>query len=209
MHTSIAILSSDEIFSRMLELEFLLYQMEVSVIRDAKEAFHADVVLLDLDTVSAPLNAVYHQMIGFTRSSALSADDARRQCSMILHRPFEINSLRREVFDILSQMRAEERAIALDERCLPRKYQNELTLKNGSLYYGDRQIALSKRELQIMEVLLSNKGDAVTREVISEVIGESAANKVDVYICYLRRKLEQVSHSRLITTVRGKGYRLL
>jgi len=53
---------------------------------------------------------------------------------------------------------------------------------------------------------LEASGEPVSRERIAEGIGESSANKVDVYICYLRRKLEQVTGLRVIRTVRGKGY---
>lgn len=212
MKAHIAILSLDEVFSRMIELEFLLHQLDVCVIRDHESHFSADIVLLDLDTVSAPVHAQYHQMIGFTRSSALSSDDARRQCAMILHRPFEMNILRREVFDILQQHHSIEphfRALPMKSDGYHRRLKSELLFKNGVLYYGNQQISLSKKELQIASLLLKKQGEIVTREEISDLIGESSANKAEVYICYLRKKLEKFCAQRVIATVRGQGYRLL
>lgn len=212
MQAHIAVLSQDEVFSRMIELEFVLHQLDVCVLRDHESHFSADIVLLDLDTVSAPVHAQYHQMIGFTRSSALSSDDARRQCAMILHRPFEMNILRREVFDILRQhnsMESHFHALAVDLDSDQRSAKSELFLKDGALYYGTQQILLSKRELQTVSLLMEKQGKVATREEISCVIGESGANKVEVYICYLRKKLEKICAKRVIATVRGKGYRLL
>ena len=45
-----------------------------------------------------------------------------------------------------------------------------------------------------------------SKEELLSCIGESAANKLEVYICYLRRKTETGDGYRLIRTVRGKGY---
>jgi len=61
---------------------------------------------------------------------------------------------------------------------------------------------------QVLELLLSERGETISRERISEQIGESGANKVDVYMCYLRRKFEAAVGAPLISTVRGRGYRL-
>lgn len=57
-----------------------------------------------------------------------------------------------------------------------------------------------------MQCLLEHRGESVSRDEISTVIGESSANKTEVYICFLRRKLEETFGDRIIKTVRGKGY---
>ena len=97
MKAHIVILSADTVFARMLELEFGMYRLCVRVLADAEEPFEAEVVLLDLDSAVAPINAFYRQMIGFTRASGFASDDARQHCAMIFHRPFEMRLLRREV----------------------------------------------------------------------------------------------------------------
>lgn len=206
MTYQIAIYSSDEVFSRMIELEFLLLGKSVLRAPAAPEDVFADVVILDLDTAVAPPPEHYRRMIGFTRTPALSADDARRQCSMILHRPFEIRLLRREVLEG-GQLDAEGSVCAPTE---PRESVRRIALnrEKGIAAVDGVTVRLSRREYQVLELLLSERGESVSRERISEQIGESGANKVDVYVCYLRRKFEAAIGAPLISTVRGKGYRL-
>ena len=75
---------------------------------------------------------------------------------------------------------------------------------------GDRQVDLTKTEFDLLELLVFNKGIVVTRDVIYDRIWgydfETSSNSLDVYIGYLRRKLEAEGEPRLIHTVRGVGY---
>ena len=75
---------------------------------------------------------------------------------------------------------------------------------------GERPIELTKTEFDLLELLLFNQGIVVTREVIYDRIWgydfETSSNSLDVYIGYLRRKLEAAGEPRLIHTVRGVGY---
>jgi DNA-binding response OmpR family regulator len=75
---------------------------------------------------------------------------------------------------------------------------------------GARDIELTAREYAILEVLAARPGGIVTREEIEERVydfaSERGSNVVDVYIGYLRRKLEQDGDARLIHTRRGLGY---
>lgn len=72
------------------------------------------------------------------------------------------------------------------------------------------QIELTKKEYQLLELLIKNKNNVLTREQILnsvwgyEYIGDT--NVVDVYISYLRNKLEGSTGEKYITTVRGVGY---
>jgi two-component system, OmpR family, response regulator len=72
------------------------------------------------------------------------------------------------------------------------------------------EIELTARELAVLEVLARHAGHVVTRE---ELLGqvwdedyEGSPNVVDVYVGYLRKKLERPSGPRLIRTVRGVGF---
>lgn len=71
-------------------------------------------------------------------------------------------------------------------------------------------IDLTKTEFDLLELLLHNAGIVLTRDVIYERIWgfdfETGSKSLDVYIGYLRRKLEADDASRLIHTVRGVGY---
>ncbi|MFF2549609.1 response regulator transcription factor [Nocardia sp. NPDC058058] len=74
---------------------------------------------------------------------------------------------------------------------------------------GAREIELSRTEFALLEVLLRNAGQALTREtLIDRVWGHQSSNSLEVYIRYLRRKLEAPQELPLIHTVRGVGYRL-
>jgi len=73
-----------------------------------------------------------------------------------------------------------------------------------------RSIELSAREFSLLEYLMRNVGRVLNRSSILEHVWGSdqgaASNVVDVYVNYLRRKVESQGESRLIQTVRGVGY---
>ncbi|MEL6927897.1 MAG: response regulator transcription factor [Cyanobacteria bacterium J06600_6] len=75
---------------------------------------------------------------------------------------------------------------------------------------GEQVIELTMKEFELLKYLMSNPQQVVTREEILENVwgydyrGES--NVIEVYIRYLRIKLESQNHKRLIQTVRGIGY---
>ena len=75
---------------------------------------------------------------------------------------------------------------------------------------GGRAITLSRTEYQLLELLLSNPKRVLSRDVIFEKVWGydfgPDSNSLDVYIGYLRRKLETNGEPRLIHTVRGVGY---
>ena len=72
------------------------------------------------------------------------------------------------------------------------------------------EIALSAKEYALLEYLLMNKGRVLSREKIENHIWnfdyEGGTNVVDVYISYLRRKIDEGQDVKLIHTVRGRGY---
>jgi hypothetical protein len=75
---------------------------------------------------------------------------------------------------------------------------------------GNRTVALTAREFALLLLLLRERGRVVSRErILTEVWqGETAAasNVIEVYVRYLRQKLEEGGERRLIHTVRGQGY---
>jgi two-component system response regulator MprA len=73
---------------------------------------------------------------------------------------------------------------------------------------GGKEVNLTRREAELLELLLRNARGVVTRELALERVwgdGEASANVVDRYVAYLRRKL---GDPPLIHTVRGVGFRL-
>ena len=89
---------------------------------------------------------------------------------------------------------------------------SDLTLNRSTreIFRGQRQIELTAKEFDLLEYLLSHPRQVLTREQILERVwgydfmGDS--NIIEVYVRYLRLKLEQDQEPRLIQTVRGVGY---
>jgi DNA-binding response OmpR family regulator len=75
-----------------------------------------------------------------------------------------------------------------------------------------KAIELSNKEFYLLEYLLRNKDQIVTRNMIVENVWDASfdnfTNVVDVYINYLRNKIDRDFEPRLIQTVRGVGYML-
>ena len=77
---------------------------------------------------------------------------------------------------------------------------------------GDREIDLTVKEYALLEYLMRNAGNIVTRTMISEHVWDinfdTFTNVIDVYINYLRNKVDSGFAEKMIHTVRGKGYLL-
>ncbi|MBQ9949226.1 MAG: response regulator transcription factor [Clostridia bacterium] len=75
---------------------------------------------------------------------------------------------------------------------------------------GERELTLSAKEYALLEYLMRNTGVILSRERIENHIWnfdyEGGTNVVDVYISYLRRKVDDGEQVKLIHTVRGRGY---
>jgi DNA-binding response OmpR family regulator len=87
-----------------------------------------------------------------------------------------------------------------------------LKVKKNELTSGSNQVKLSLKEFQIMELLMYNPEQILTKERIIDKIwgGDSEAeyNNVEVYISFLRKKLQFLGARTEIKTVRGAGYYL-
>jgi DNA-binding response OmpR family regulator len=75
-----------------------------------------------------------------------------------------------------------------------------------------KRVDLTSKEFSLLEYLMRNAGRRITRTMIIEHVWnlsfDTATNVVDVYINYLRRKIDDGHAPRLIHTVRGVGYEL-
>jgi heavy metal response regulator len=75
---------------------------------------------------------------------------------------------------------------------------------------ADKEILLSVKEYALLEFLMRNAGSVVTRAMIAEHVWdinfETFTNVIDVYISYLRNKIDKGQKTKLIHTVRGRGY---
>jgi two-component system OmpR family response regulator len=77
---------------------------------------------------------------------------------------------------------------------------------------GGQAIVLRKKEFLILEYLVSNAGQTVSRHSLASYVWESSekpwSNSVDVHIKHLRDKIDKPFEKRIITTIHGYGYRL-
>lgn len=82
--------------------------------------------------------------------------------------------------------------------------------KKREVRRGDTLISLSSREFAILEYMIMNKNIVLTRENLEQHVWnydyEGSSNMIDVYIRYLRKKIDEHFEPRLIHTVRGAGY---
>jgi DNA-binding response OmpR family regulator len=86
----------------------------------------------------------------------------------------------------------------------------QIDLTTQQVWRGRQEIALTPREYALLEYLAMRAGQTVSRSDIWEHVYEfkstASSNVVDVYIGYLRRKIERDNRPGLIHTVRGRGY---
>lgn len=118
-------------------------------------------------------------------------------------KPFELDEL-------LARIRALLRRTAADRVKVLEFEDLKLDSSTRKATRGDREIVLTAKEYDLLDLFIRHPRQVMSREVIFDRVwdydfgGES--NVLDVYIRYLRQKLEEGGESRLIYTVRGVGY---
>lgn len=224
----ILIIEDEKNLARFVELELKHEGIETEVYFDGRSGLNAamdeskgwDLILLDLmlpelnglevarrvrQTSNVPImmmtarDSVIDRVSGFDHG----ADD-------YITKPFAIEEL-------LARIRALDRRINIESQKNEIKqttldYRDLVVEKeNRVVRRGDLVIELTKREYELLVELMSNQNVVLSREVLlNNVWGyegkESETNIVDVYIRYLRNKLDVKGEESYIQTVRGMGY---
>jgi len=118
-------------------------------------------------------------------------------------KPFEIDELNARVRALLRRTKP-ERSVILSFNDLELDTTTRLASRKG------RSINLTAKEYDLLELFLRHPKQVLTRDIIFDRVwgydfgGES--NVLDVYIRYLRQKIEEKGETRLLHTVRGVGY---
>ncbi|MDY6802390.1 MAG: response regulator transcription factor [Cyanobacteriota bacterium] len=114
------------------------------------------------------------------------------------------------VEELLARIRARLRPNQEPNRDLLQFEDLSLNRTTREIYRGDRLIELTAKEFDLLEYLISHPRQVLSRDRILETVwgydfmGDS--NIIEVYVRYLRLKLEANKEKRLIQTVRGVGY---
>ena len=80
---------------------------------------------------------------------------------------------------------------------------------NRKLSIGQKEVELTDKEYMIMELMVKNSDRPLSRREVAEFVWQESGdstNIVDVYINFLRKKIESISSKKYIHTVRGTGY---
>ena len=197
-------------------------QFAVQVVADAREAEKMasdqpyDLVLLDLNLsdvggldvlkgirtkkpdLPVMIVAGTNQVEERVRGLDAGADD-------YLAKPFAFAELAARIRAVLRRGRRPVRAVL-------RVDDLELDRVSHAVRRGSHDIELSPKEFFLLEFLMRNEGQPVSRATIVEQVWklnvETMTNVVDVYINYLRRKVDTGYDRPLIRTIRGVGYQI-
>jgi DNA-binding response OmpR family regulator len=172
----------------LILLDIMLPEMSgIEVLRRLRRASSLPVIMLTArDSVTDKVSGL-----------DLGADD-------YITKPFAIEEL-------LARIRAALRKNAVPAELEVLEARNvSLDVKRHTVAVGGTEVDLTKREFDLLHYLLKNKGIVVTREALLEHVWDfdfdGGTNTVDVYIRFLRGKLDEAFNIKLIHTVRGVGY---
>ena len=132
----------------------------------------------------------------------------------------KIRGLNKGADDYLTKPFAFEELLARIRALLRRKYRTASTLLHVAdlrvdlvshqVFRGDREIELTPKEFSLLEYFLRNPNKVLTRTMIAEHVWDyhfdPETNIIDVYMNYLRNKIDRGFLPKLIHTVRGVGY---
>lgn len=119
-----------------------------------------------------------------------------------IKKPFEFEEL-------LARIRVQLRNNSEEHSALTFK-DIKLNLDTHQVFKGEKEVTLTQKEFALLEFLIRNKGKVCTRTRIIEHVWDihfdSDTSVIDVYINFLRKKLEQGESTSYINTIRGVGY---
>lgn len=209
----INVVSEDTILSRIITLEAERLGMNAVCSSDPLEGY--SLYLIDQDTAgNAKIPPEATVILLSDEASEESSTELSSRAMAHLTKPLLLGELRWALTHLFS---TPQQPVYFPEHVVAkrfRKRRDSATLrlaidhqqKSVSLS-GGAPIRLSETEYHLLCLLYDNKNQPVSAEMAAPILGETNSNKFNVYICYLRKKLEHGT-LRLILTVRGKGYML-
>lgn len=183
---------NDRVFARMLSLE-----LEERGYETAERAEDADALIINADESHAlpPIPTLFF---------------GRGECPFpeahFLRRPFLMGEFFAELERLFPQ---EKQSATAEDSAVDTEKEPQIKLFDQKVIAGKKTIALSKTEYLLFSLLFENRGRVFSREEISRTLFPDVcegSNACDVYVHYLREKIEKPLGIRLICTKRGKGY---
>jgi heavy metal response regulator len=126
-------------------------------------------------------------------------------CDDYLTKPFEFKEFLARIRALLRREKAEkEPALKIADLTL--------SLVTHKVTRGEKEVELTSKEYALLEYFMRNPDKVLTRTLISEHVWDyhfdSMTNVIDVYVNYLRKKIDKGFEPKLIHTIRGVGYTL-
>jgi two-component system response regulator MprA len=215
----ILVIEDDKEISRLLEKALTFEGYEIDLAEDGSvgialaEKLHPSVVILDLmlpgmdgidvcrelkNVLNSPvlILTAKDQIMDKIKGLDAGADD-------YVVKPFDIEEL-------FARIRALIRRTSIDKPQNLKFADLILDYKTRQAFRRDRKIPLTAKEFSLLEMFMSHPGEVITRSnVFKQIWGQTSidsSNVLDVYIRYIRKKLEEGGDSKLIYTLRGVGY---
>lgn len=200
MKVDVCICSDDEIFAHLLACELRLAGFSAATAsKDRPYPAPVRLYLLDADTPGLPALAPEVPVLRFSSAKGSPAEFVR---------PFQTSELVLQVASLLGKA-APAKKPPRGAKSKPRRRVWTLSDGSRSVTTGGKALVLSPREYLLFKYLYEKGGTPVSREEAALAVWgkvPSGTNVVDVYVYYLREKLEKTFGDKVIHTVRGKGY---
>lgn len=216
----ILIIEDEKQIARFLELELKYEGYVVEIEYDGREGLRKveenvpDLILLDIMLPEVDGLEVCRKIRGFSKVPIIMLTARDETADMVMGLDIGADDYISKPF-IMEELLARIRAAL--RRSQPAQISKiliaddlRMDLSKHRVYRGNKVIDLTKKEYDLLQYLLMNKGIVLTRDqILEKVWGYDYAgdtNVVDVYIRYLRSKLDEAYEKKLIQTVRGVGY---
>lgn len=122
-----------------------------------------------------------------------------------LVKPFHLNELMARIKVFMKR-----HASLVEQDDVLKVNQVVLNITNKTVHVGDTEIKLTAKEFSLLELLMRNKGRVISKAMIAEKIWninfETGTNTIEVYINFLRNKIDKPFQTNLIQTKPGFGY---
>ena len=209
---NVLIATQDTVFCRMLTLEFSEKGFSILCAKTREEMEtalpSAQLALIDADfLLNGGLPKFPYDIILFGYAETfdkISTQELTKYYTLV--RPFVME----DFFSNLLVPEDENGSIRL--RVPKRKSPSEslaLDRNTHSAYYKGEKISLTQKEFSLLALLFENRGTPISREeALTRIFSDAgtSTNVVDVYVNYLRTKIDHKFGVRMIATVRGCGY---